>query len=75
MICISRKLIVDNKSLGSNFIYITSDNYNVDSNIIKGYLDGNTLNHNEVELNTDWNLESIEFRDVNISKCAIYSKY
>lgn len=75
MLCISRKLTVDNKSLGSNFIYITSDNYNVDSNIIKGYLDGNILNHNEVELNTDWNLESIEFRDVNISKCAIYSKY
>nr|DAN37458.1 MAG TPA: hypothetical protein [Crassvirales sp.] len=75
MICISRKITIENETSGSNYIYITVDNITTNANINKGYLKDNNLVNSKYELEESWDLDSIEFNDVNITKCAVYSKY
>nr|DAT16723.1 MAG TPA: hypothetical protein [Caudoviricetes sp.] len=75
MVCISRKITIENETNGSNYIYITTDNLTTNANINKGYLKGNNLVNSKYEIEETWDLDSIEFNDVDITKCAVYSKY
>ena len=75
MVCISRKITIEDKSYGSNYIYITADNYNTDESIVSGYLSENSLINRKIELDTSWDLDSINFNDIELTKCAVYSKY
>ena len=84
MICINRPTTTNGKLSGKAYIYIVSDNYYTDKNIIKGYYSvrDNTLSSSFVDLTDiyiqqqdNFNLNSIIFKDIDITKAKVYSKY
>ena len=83
MVCINRPTITDEKVSGKAYVYVVSDNYYTDKNIVKGYLSSNwKLSKSFVDLTDTYikhqnyfNLNYIKFKDVNITKAKVYSKY
>lgn len=71
MLVISRKV----NDLGDNFIWLSVCNYTLDETIAEGYLDGNTLKTSRVLLENSYNINSVDFTDITLSKFKLYSKY
>lgn len=83
MVCINRPTVIDNKSNGTPYIYITIDDYYTGNNIVRGYLGTDYILHNQVQdlsqqynkNNNLFNLGKIEFKDISFTKAIVYSKY
>ena len=75
LIVISKKVEIDEELYGDNYIWISISNPQTNTTIAEGYYNGTSLQQNICYTDKEYIISSINFRDITLNKCKIYSKY
>lgn len=63
------------KEIGAQYVYISVSNNETGATIKEGYFNGNTLSEARALLGQDYYIESISFRNLNLTKLNFYMKF